>query len=316
MLKNVPIALGVGAVSALLYLSVLMGTPGALILAYLSMLPIFLIGLGLNALAAGLAAIAGAVITAAVGGLLAGAMYAAMNAAPAAWICHLALLGRSDGRGDTEWYPLGRLLTWLAGLAAAGFLFAMALGMGFEGGMQGQLERLLDDLLRQFMESRAAPGETPPELPSLAAWAAFIPAVFGLWWILMMAINGALAQGLLVRLGRQRRPTPKLTTLELPPRLLYALVAALVLAFLPGDAGYVGQTLAALLAVPYLFLGLAVMHMLIRRMPGAPVVFVVFYVFMLIFGWPLFLITGLGLVEQWAGLRRRLGDDDKGQEVE
>ena len=45
-------------------------------------------------------------------------------------------------------------------------------------------------------------------------------------------------------------------------------------------------------------------------------VFVVFYVFMLIFGWPLFLITGLGLVEQWAGLRRRLGDDDKGQEVE
>ena len=89
-----------------------------------------------------------------------------------------------------------------------------------------------------------------------------------------------------------------------------------MLAFLPGDAGYVGQTLAALLAVPYLFLGLAVMHMLIRRMPGAPVVFVVFYVFMLIFGWPLFLITGLGLVEQWAGLRRRLGDDDKGQEVE
>jgi hypothetical protein len=316
MSKDVPIALGVGAVSALLYLSVLMGTPGALILAYLSMLPIFLVGLGLNALAAGLAALAGAVITALVGGLLAGAMYAALNAAPAAWICHLALLGRPDAQGDTEWYPLGRLLTWLAGLAAAGFLFAMALGTGYEGGLQGQLERLLQELLQQFMESRAAPGETPPELPSLAAWAAFIPAVFGLWWILMMAINGALAQGLLVRLGRQRRPTPELATLELPPRLLYALVATLVLAFLPGDAGYAGQTLAALLAMPYFFVGLAVMHMLIRRMPGAPVVFVVFYVFMLIFGWPLILIAGLGLVEQWAGLRRRLGDADNGQEVE
>ena len=316
MSKDVPIALGVGAVSALLYSSVLMGTPGALILAYLSMLPIFMLGLGLNALAAGLAAVAGGVITAALGGLLAGVLFAALNAVPAAWICHLALLERRDGRGDIEWYPLGRLLTWLAGLAAAGFLFALGLGLGYEGGLQGQLERLLEELLHQLMESRMAPGESPPELPSLATWAAFVPAIFGLWWILMMAVNGALAQGLLVRLGRQRRPTPKLATLELPPRLLYAVAAALVLALLPGDAGYAGQTLAALLAVPYFFLGLAVMHMLIRRLPGAAVVFVLFYVFMLIFGWPLVLITGLGLVEQWAGLRRRLGDADDGQEVE
>ncbi len=314
-----PIALGVGAVSALLYLSVLMGTPGALILAYLSMLPIFMVGLGLSAVAAGLAAISGAVITTAVGGLLAGTMFAAMNAAPAAWICHLALLDRPDGRGGTEWYPVGRLLTWLSAMAAAGFLLALALGMGYEGGLQGQLERLLQDLLRQFMESSAAPGEQTTELlslPSMAVWASFIPAVFGLWWMLMMAINGALAQGILVRLGRQRRPMPELTKLELPQRLLYALVAALVLAFLPGDAGYAGQTLTALFALPYFFLGLAVMHMLIRRMPGAPVVFVVFYIFMLIFGWPLVLITGLGLVEQWADLRRRLSDADNGKEEE
>ena len=42
------IALGAGLLSALFYLSVKMGSPGAIILAYLSQLPLFVIGLSLG----------------------------------------------------------------------------------------------------------------------------------------------------------------------------------------------------------------------------------------------------------------------------
>jgi uncharacterized protein YybS (DUF2232 family) len=63
------------------------------------------------------------------------------------------------------------------------------------------------------------------------------------------------------------------------------------------------------LAVPYFLQGLSVMHVLARKIGGDNMVLAMFYVTLLVVGWaivPLILIVLLGLVDQAAGLRRRM----------
>ena len=53
------IAIGGGILSALFYLSVKLGTPGAIILAYLAQLPLFLVGLAMGVVPAAVASATG-----------------------------------------------------------------------------------------------------------------------------------------------------------------------------------------------------------------------------------------------------------------
>ena len=73
------------------------------------------------------------------------------------------------------------------------------------------------------------------------------------------------------------------------------------------------------LALPYFFLGLAVFHTLARRVSSTKALLVVFYLVIVISIWATLVVAGIGVVEQWYGLRDRIksspargdqGDDD------
>jgi hypothetical protein len=51
---------------------------------------------------------------------------------------------------------------------------------------------------------------------------------------------------------------------------------------------------------------LAVLHTIARRFPRPAFLLVTFYVLAGVFGWPLLLVTLLGLLDSSLGLRRRL----------
>ncbi|HEY3911953.1 MAG TPA: DUF2232 domain-containing protein, partial [Stellaceae bacterium] len=63
-----------------LYLAVLLGSPGALILVYLTQLPLFAAGLWLGTGAAALAGLTACAVMLAVGDIAAAALFAALNA--------------------------------------------------------------------------------------------------------------------------------------------------------------------------------------------------------------------------------------------
>lgn len=68
----------------------------------------------------------------------------------------------------------------------------------------------------------------------------------------MIAVNGALAQALLVRFGHNRRPTPRVSDIELPRWALAPVAAALGLAILTdGTAGHFGSNLSLVLCLPF-----------------------------------------------------------------
>jgi hypothetical protein len=125
-------------------------------------------------------------------------------------------------------------------------------------------------------------------------------------WLLVLAVNGALAQGLVGRMGRGRRPAPQMAELELPRWMAPALAVGLAAAYLaPGDLGFAAQNLAMVLLLPFFFAGLAVVHAFVRHRAARGVLLAVFYGAIVLFTWLAVLVTGLGLLDQLAGLRRR-----------
>jgi len=85
-----------GALSAALYLAVLTGSPGALILAYLAQLPLFAAGLWLGVASAAAAAVTASAALLAAAGLLAAASFAGLYAAPVVLLVRQALLARYE----------------------------------------------------------------------------------------------------------------------------------------------------------------------------------------------------------------------------
>src|SRR5437879_13091661 len=88
------IAIACGSGSACLYLAATLGTPGGLVLVYLTQLPLFVAGLWLGTGAAMLAGLTGALVLVAASDVLAYAIFAAVNALPVAVLVRQALLAR------------------------------------------------------------------------------------------------------------------------------------------------------------------------------------------------------------------------------
>jgi hypothetical protein len=311
-----------GAASAVLVLTAASG-PLGIVLGYLAPLPLFFAGLTHGVTAVAIAGAVGALISA-LNGLLAGGVYLVTFAAPVALVVRQALLARpaheaaaeagtnAEVSNDLEWYPAGRLIVWLTGWALGLFAMALLLTADREGGLAGMLQPLLVQFLSAMPQ-----GTGDADLPTAARRLAMLmPAVFGFSWLVMMTINGTLAQGLATALKQNRRPTPLYRTLGLPKLLGFALIAAIATGLvLPGDAAFVGATVAAVLAFPFFLQGLAVVHGLAAKASLPGLVLAVFYTALVVAGALVgVLVVILGFIEQWAGFRRRFAGAGASQE--
>src|SRR5436305_6723628 len=106
-------AIGCGLAGACLYLALLLGSPGALILVYMTQLPLFLAGLWLGVGAAAIAGLSACLVMLAVGDVTAAVLFAALNAGPVILLVRQALLARQGPDGHVVWYPPGLLPAWL-----------------------------------------------------------------------------------------------------------------------------------------------------------------------------------------------------------
>lgn len=299
-LGSAAIALGCGLGAACLYLTVVLGSPGAFILVYMTQLPLFIAGLWLGAGAAALAGLAASLVLFAASDFIAAAIFTALNVLPVLLLVRQGLLARRREDGTLAWYPPGLLTAWLAALALIGMGVAFLL-LGGPGGLQRALQELVAHVLDRLT------GDSLPQRDQVAATLALvIPGVIAASWMIMAFINGALAQGLLARFGVNWRPSPDLATLTLPRWLPLALAIAGAGVAIGGTARFVGINMAIALSVPFGLAGLAVLHVAARRLSHPAMALVTFYTLAGLFGWPLLAVAVLGLLENWLGLRRRL----------
>jgi Predicted membrane protein (DUF2232) len=212
-----------------------------------------------------------------------------------------ALLARQQA-GQLEWYPPGLVLAQLTALAVLGITTAFVVLLSHPGGLEGVLAEFLSSALAGLGATEVAVTAGP----DFERWMFLFPGLMAASWLVMVAVNAALAQLLAVRLGVNRRPSPRLSELELPGWLWPAIGIAALLAVLgAGGLGFLGRSLLIVLAVPYVFLGLAVVHAFARRVSHRRLALTLFYGAIMLLGWPIVGVLLLGFVEDWAHVRQR-----------
>ena len=289
-----------GGVAALPYLVAPSGSLGALILVYLTQLPLFAAGLSLGVSAAAIAGVVGSMIVVSADTLPAAAVFAGLNVIPVVLLVRQALLARTGAGGAIDWYPPGLLSAWLTGLGLA-VIAAAVLLLGGPDGMRAALHEALAPALERGVDGNG------PGRDELLDFVGFVlPGIIAASWMTMTATNGILAQGLLARFGANWRPSPEMAALSLPVWIPALLALAAVAIVLGGTARFVGVNLVIVLGIPFCLAGLAVLHTAARRLSRPAIPLVTFYVLAGVFGWPLLLVALLGVLDSSLGLRRRI----------
>lgn len=307
------IGAGSGLVSAALFASAATASAFALILFYLTPLPLCLAGLGWGAQAVIVSALSGTFIVGVTLGPGPAAIYALAIAAPTALLVYLALLSRPAvtpegvSLGTAEWYPPGRLVGWaalIAGLLAG--LFVLILSYD-----QETYRAAIEQMLRHGPLKELDPDGTlftEDKIGNIAALLArALPAAFAAIWLTITLFN-LWAAGLIVNAsGRALRPWPDLHSLELPNGLVLVFAIALGLSFLPGLPGLLATGLAGALLFAYVLQGLTVIHVYSQGLPFRGLLLATVYLGILLLGWVVLLIAIVGLAEPLFGLRRGSG---------
>jgi hypothetical protein len=284
-------ALAGGVASALLYLLLTTGSPGALVLAYFSQTPLFLVGLGLGFTPAMIACGVALVGLAAATEIATTGLFLALTAAPVVYIVRQSLLSRRAADGSVEWYPPGLLL---GGLTVYGLVLLLAVTVWFGGAIEEVSLRYLSRL------AQVSGGTLGPQAEALAR---YVPGAVLVSALLMAVANGALAQGALVRMGHALRPSPAWSAVFVPRWLAPVLAIAVAAALLPDEIGVIGANAAVIAALPFMLVGLAVLHSVSRRWPARGLALGLIYVTTIILGWPAIVVAVLGVVDQWLPLR-------------
>lgn len=304
MAKEIGIAIGGGAAGAILYLATFIGGPAGMFLAYLALLPLFATGFGLGAVSGLVAAVTATAMVTAATSILFGVVFALVYALPAAGLIRQALLRHDGGVDDESWYPPGRMLAWLV-LYGCGIFAVLALAGGEDeiAAMVSEIESVMGQVLPT--------GDNPRVAELMQAIAGYFPAILIFSWSIMVIANAAIAEALLAKAGRAIRPKPRYAAVELPSWYagFVAGMAALALIapwFDLGALTFVARNAALAMLVPFLLVGLSVIHVWSRRWPARMAILAGCYFVLLLFGWPALLVAGLGFMEQWLLLRRRV----------
>ena len=302
------IPLGAGVVAALLHLSVTLGSPGAFMLAYFAQAPIVATGLALGFMPAAVAAAIAAVLVA-LGSPGVGALsfFVLTSALPVLIIAYFAIQNRiRDGVGDdgsVEWYPVGRLLGWLTVLALVAFVAAYLVFLGAENGVRGATETYLRNVLGALRNVQADAAAVDQLITTMAA---IFPAVAAASWLLMIVVNGVMAQKFLTASGKNLRPIPAYSEIEVPIWPAAVVIFGGLVAIFGGNAGFFGINVMLIGTIPFFFIGLAVLHSISAAWPGRLFLLVGAYLFLVLLVWPAAIIALLGLIEHWVRLRERM----------
>ncbi|KJC50959.1 membrane protein [Bradyrhizobium sp. LTSP885] len=314
MIAIVLIAIAAGAASALMFASLISGALISLLLFYLAPLPLMVAALGWGPLAATIGGIAAAAGLGAIFGLPYCIAFAMMVALPGWWLGHLALLGRPVAGATAgeavepapphiEWYPVGRVLLWVAAFAILTTTGAL-LTLGSDA--ETITATLRHGLLRVFTVATAADEQPSGDIERLVDWLViFAPLAATLVAMVTLTLNLWLAGKVTQTSGRLHRPWPELRSTVLPPMTLVALLVALGLCFAGGTIAILAQIVTTALVIAYALVGFAVLHTLTLSLTSRSFWLAGTYVVVVVFAWPIVAVVALGITDALFGVRQR-----------
>ncbi len=315
MIAIVLIALAAGCASALMFASIVSGALISLLLFYLAPLPLMVAALGWGPLCASLGGIAAAAGLGAIFGVPLLMAFTLAVALPAWWLGHLALLGRpidhavsasngaSPAAPNLEWYPVGRLLLWIAGFAVLSTLAAL-LTLGSDAAAIGETLRLgLQHVIQAFGQPDAGSAGEFDRLIGALVTVAPVAAVMVI--LMTLTLDLWLAAKITATSGRLHRPWPDLKSAALPAMTLAVLCVAIAFCFAGGLLAILARIVAAALMMAYALIGFAVLHTLTQALKGRALWLGCAYAIVVVFVWPVVAMAVIGLADAMFGIRHR-----------
>jgi hypothetical protein len=315
------IGIGSGLVAAVLFASLANNSLLAVLLFYLTPLPLLLAGVGWGVRAAILSCVTALVLVGIfVGGLMA-LIYGLCIGIPGVILAYLTLLRRPGGPPATvaagsrppppvEWYPLGTIVAWTA--LMGGCLVAIAFGLfalfgGDSESYRHGVRALFDAGVVNRLEALMGPNFGPAELDRLADRLArvILPSFASSSWMLVMLGNLWLAAKSAAISGLLDRPVPDVTKADYPPLLAAGFFAALGLSFTPGLLGLAGVGFAGAFGCAFVILGMGVIHVVLSPTVMKPFILVFIYLGLSLTPWIAPVIAAVGLLEPLLHLRQR-----------
>lgn len=311
--RTLGVAAGAGLTSALLFAASAQGAGPALILAYVTPLPVMIATLGFGH-ATGL--VAAAIAAGGLGlylGLLPGLFFGLLLGFPAWWLPYLALLARPLGAEPATpaqgapalmlWYPIGRVIAWAAAVVAAiilglGAVLILRSG-GFDAAVSylgGRLDTLVGQTASQELSGTTSTRRVVQLLPVLMAASTFLMLVANLW----------LAGRVVERSGLLTRPWPALPeNIRLPRFAVGIMAAAGVVAFAGGAVRVAGGVVVASFGMAFALQGLAAAHALTRGLSARRAILLAIYIIVLTVLPSILGLSILGVVDCMMPLHRR-----------
>ncbi len=302
--------IGAGLVSALLTAVIVKATPLAAMLYLLAPIPVLIVSLGWNHRSGLVAAVVGGLAIAVFLSPLSGLGFALITALPAWWLSYLALLGRPGADGTMEWYPVGRLLAWVAATAA---LTIVAAGLLSTGGDYAAFHQNARSVSEAFVNTQFAPAgpegldaDTREQLIGL--FTRLTPFLSAQGFATVLALYLWAAARVVQASKRLPRPWPPVPELAMPRAAGVILIVALVMASLDGFIGVLGMALSGAFLMAFALQGLAAIHDRTRGKSGRAFILSSLYVLVFVTQGILMVALALfGLADTTFGLRRRFG---------
>lgn len=269
--------------------------------------PLFISVLGFGTLAGLISGATAAVIVTLLVGPLQAASLLCFTLGPALWIGYLVGLTRQEGDDQpAEWYPLDRILMWLAGISAGLTIFA-----GLVGGLNGATIRaVIDNMASQVAAIQASTGAsnalTVQQVDEMAAQVAYaVPFAIPASLFVLLGVNLILAEKYVRARGWMLRPKDNLVAdMSLPIAAVAFFAAGVLASFAGGSLGLLGNVTAGAFGAALAVVGLAVVHTVSMPWPGRSVLLTITYFALLISGLMRIGVIMIGLVDTIFGLRK------------
>ena len=314
MTRTSTIAVVAGTLGALLLVAALrQSVLGVLIGAMLSPLPLAMVVFGLGASHLPVAVVAGAVTVAVMtGSFPLATVYLAVDAAPIAVLSRMGLVAAMTGGAPVPGFAVGRTVSALVLAAFAAVVVGLALITAGPDGLEATLRARLETILPTLP---VAPSVSPSGGIDLAATrtemiralAGFLPGAAAWDWCLRAIISAGLGQMLLSRMKLAVWPTPDYRGFA-APHWFFALfgLTAIAAVLLRDDAGFIAGNAAAVLSLPPVLQGLAVVHTAAAKTKQRLMWLLGFYVFALAMASvALVALAGLGVMDGFLHIRTR-----------
>ncbi len=307
---NLLVGLVAGAAAAVLYAAAGTGSMLSFALFYIATLPLFIVGLGWGWQASIAAIIAGTLATGMLGGQTASIMFLLAFALPSGWLCYLSLLyqdaGDENSPGTREWYPVGRILCWVAAIGAGLTIASIFFYGGSVEGFSTFVHNIFGPLLLQIEEAGAQPAPDQQTIEDfLDLLVQLLPIMLVSSWMTVTFANLYGGGKIAMLSGRLARPWPNLWQTEIPARFSLVPIGAFILSFFGGWTGLAATIVMTAAIIAYAIQGLSVLHSITRGASARIAILILAYGSVIVLAFPALLLAALGLAEPMFNLRAR-----------